>query len=141
MLEIIGGRQMANISNELHNEEQLKTIEYDLADTKETVIESSSPTKPKKNIAPKIPITTSEPLHVDTTTTSEETIETGDRTVLRDKIRQTIRKIPSQLVQDYLHNVLSKEFDIMLMGSPRVGKSTLINGMLKKNLAKTSPGL
>ena len=55
-------------------------------------------------------------------------------------MQSAIQRIPQQDVQEYLHNALGKAFDILLMGSPRVGKSTLINAILKKSLAKTSAG-
>jgi small GTP-binding protein len=63
-----------------------------------------------------------------------------NKAILSNVVQSTIKKIPRQDVQEYLHNALEKAFDILLMGSPRVGKSTLINAILKKNLAKTSAG-
>ena len=60
--------------------------------------------------------------------------------LLSNVVQSAIQKIPRQDVQEYLHNALGKAFDILLMGSPRVGKSTLINAILKKDLAKTSAG-
>ena len=59
---------------------------------------------------------------------------------MSDVVRSTIRRIPRRDVQKYLHKTLEKAFDILLMGSPRVGKSTLINAILKKDIAKTSAG-
>jgi small GTP-binding protein len=55
-------------------------------------------------------------------------------------VESAIEKIPRQDVQEYLHKALGKAFDILLMGSPRVGKSTLINAILKKDMAQTSAG-
>ena len=55
-------------------------------------------------------------------------------------VQSAIKKIHRKDVQEYLHQALGKAFDILLMGSPRVGKSTLINAILKKNLAQTSAG-
>lgn len=55
-------------------------------------------------------------------------------------LESTIKKIPREDVQKYLHEALNKSFDIVLLGSPRVGKSTLINAILKKDAAQTSAG-
>ncbi|CAF0855354.1 unnamed protein product [Adineta steineri] len=74
---------------------------------------------------------------------NESTLENVDeqkKVILGDVVRSTIRRIPRQDVQKYLHKALDKSFDILLMGSPRVGKSTLINAILKKSIAETSAG-
>ncbi|CAF2934828.1 unnamed protein product [Rotaria sp. Silwood2] len=63
-----------------------------------------------------------------------------NKQILSDVVRSTIQRIPRGDVQKYLHTALGKSFDILLMGSPRVGKSTLINAILKKDIAKTSAG-
>ncbi|CAF1044480.1 unnamed protein product [Rotaria sp. Silwood1] len=60
--------------------------------------------------------------------------------VPRDIVHATIQRIPRQDVQNYLHQAVGKTFDIMLMGSPRVGKSTLINAILQKDVAETHAG-
>ena len=62
------------------------------------------------------------------------------KSFVNDAVKSAIQKIPRQDVQEYLHKALGKSFDILLMGSPRVGKSTLINAILKKDIAKTSAG-
>ncbi|CAF1002648.1 unnamed protein product [Adineta steineri] len=74
---------------------------------------------------------------------NDSTLENADeekKVFLGDVVRSTIRRIPRQDVQKYLHKALDKSFDILLMGSPRVGKSTLINAILKKSIAETSAG-
>jgi len=42
------------------------------------------------------------------------------------------------VLQEYLHHVIEKPFGILLMGSSCVGKSALINYILKKDAAKTN---
>jgi len=69
-----------------------------------------------------------------------ENTNVQNKEILSDVVRSTISRIPRQDVQEYLHTALGKSFDILLMGSPRVGKSTLINAILKKDIAKTSAG-
>ncbi|CAF2153326.1 unnamed protein product, partial [Rotaria magnacalcarata] len=71
---------------------------------------------------------------------SNENPNEENKFILSDVVRSSIERIPKRDVQKYLHTVLEKSFDILLMGSPRVGKSTLINAILKKDLAKTSAG-
>ncbi|CAF0882194.1 unnamed protein product [Adineta ricciae] len=70
----------------------------------------------------------------------ENTTTEQNKPILGDVVRETIRRIPRRDVQKYIHRSLEKSFDILLMGSPRVGKSTLINAILKKDLARTSAG-
>jgi small GTP-binding protein len=64
----------------------------------------------------------------------------GRKFILGDVVQSAIAKIPRQDVQQYLHGAVGKRFDILLMGSPRVGKSTLINSILRKEVAKVSAG-
>ncbi|UJR20595.1 hypothetical protein I4U23_023720 [Adineta vaga] len=87
------------------------------------------------------PITTSSDILSTTSNSFDQRNSTQqNKVILGNVVRQTIRKIPRHDVQKYLHRSLEKSFDILLMGSPRVGKSTLINAILKKDLAKTSAG-
>jgi small GTP-binding protein len=77
---------------------------------------------------------------IDEGSTDVEISPPSNRPIWGNIINSTIQKIPRQDVQEYLHKALGKSFDILLMGSPRVGKSTLINAILKKDVAKTSAG-
>ena len=71
---------------------------------------------------------------------TSEIFNEPNKVILGNVVQSTIKRIPRRDVQEYLHKALGKSFDILLMGSPRVGKSTLINAILKKNIAKTSAG-
>ncbi|CAF3088419.1 unnamed protein product [Rotaria sp. Silwood2] len=64
----------------------------------------------------------------------------NSQSILHDVVHATSQQIPRQDIQNYLHEAVGKTFDIMLMGSPRVGKSTLINAILQKDAAQTHAG-
>ncbi|CAF0824288.1 unnamed protein product [Rotaria sordida] len=64
----------------------------------------------------------------------------NDEDIPHDVVHANIPHISRRDIQNYLHQAIGKTFDIMLMGSPRVGKSTLINAILQKDVAQTHAG-
>jgi GTP-binding protein EngB required for normal cell division len=56
------------------------------------------------------------------------------------QVLQNIRSHYPPIVKDRASNML-KEFSIVMCGAPRIGKSTLINAIVGKNVAATSSGI
>ncbi|CAF5193224.1 unnamed protein product [Rotaria magnacalcarata] len=61
----------------------------------------------------------------------------NNQSISRDVVHAAVQQIPRQGIQNYLHQVVGKTYDIMLMGLSEVGKSTLINPILKKEVTRT----
>ncbi|CAF1428598.1 unnamed protein product, partial [Didymodactylos carnosus] len=67
-------------------------------------------------------------------------VSANDAAIFQEKLRSTLREAADQIVGQ-IFQALTKEFHIIVCGSPRVGKSTLINAICGQEVAETKDGL